>query len=395
MADNWSKLARTRYPGIRRNPDGRYVVQARVRDGEGKPHQKREALLAGTTLDQAVIAKAELGEQMWRKIHLEEGREAPTLGVYAGLWLKRKKREKLREHTIDGYIVNLERHILPFLGHKKLDEITSRDILRWKDDACSRLMRNGKPFSAWSMSSWFSVLRNIMSDAVIEFELVRNPCDGIRAPKKMKAPRRERTLSAAQLREFLSLNKVHCPQHYAIALVLAVYGVRWEEASALHEKHIDEVAGELSIVQTQVRRKVFPTKNENQKTLPLNAEVSKAIREHQRLMKVRGNPGVRKGLLFPANNGDYRLPSSVSKGWKVVSEAMKLPWVVTPHDLRRTYQNLLRQASVNMVVQQALMGHSSDAMTQHYSHVNMEEKRRAHEGVISLLQYKDKKGNGE
>ncbi len=44
-----------------------------------------------------------------------------------------------------------------------------------------------------------------------------------------------------------------------------------------------------------------------------------------------------------------------------------------------------------MVVQQALMGHSSDAMTQHYSHVDMEEKRKAHAGVISLLQYKDEK----
>ncbi len=120
-----------------------------------------------------------------------------------------------------------------------------------------------------------------------------------------------------------------------------------------------------------------------------------AIREHQRLMKLRRNPGYRKGLLFPDNNGDYRLPSSVGKGWKFVSESMTLPWVVTPHDLRRSYQNLLRQASVNMVVQQALMGHSSDAMTQHYSHVDMEEKRKAHDGVISLLQHKEKKANGE
>lgn len=391
MATKWSSLKRTAYEGIRRYPDGRFMVQARMRDGAGKNTRKQESLAWGTTLDQAIIAKAELGEKLRREIHLSEGREAPTLTDYGGQWLKRKKREKLRDHTIEGYIVNLERHILPFLGHLKVDEITSRDVLLWKDAACSRRMSSGKPYSGWTMASWFSVLRNIMSDVVIEFELSRNPTVGIRAPKKRKAPRRERTLTVAQLREFLELNKVHCNQHFAIALTLAVFGLRWEEGSALHDEHIDEAAGELHVVQVQVRKKVFPTKNENHKVLPLDAEVLAAIRAHQNLMRMRGNPGTKRGMLFPSVTGTYRLPSSVSKGWKVVSRAMNLGWTVTPHDLRRTYQNLLRQASVSMVVQQALMGHSSDAMTQHYSSVNMQEKRHAQAQVVELLKFREAK----
>jgi integrase len=391
MSERWANLPRTKYPGVRRQASGQFVVQARVADGENRIRLKQETLPAGATIDGAVVARAELMQGLRREIHVEEGRVAPTLGDYAKLWLRRKKREKLRAHTLEGYLVNLERHILPFLGNHQLDEIGSRDIVRWKDEACGRLMENGKHYSAWTMSSWFSVLRNIFSDAVIEFELPRNPCDGIRAPKKSKAPRRERTLSAEQLREFLALVKVHCNQHYAIALTLAVYGLRWEEASALHQKHVDEEAGELHIVQSQVRRRVYPTKNDSAKLLPLIGEVQQAIVEHLQLMKMRANPGLRKGLLFPDSNGDYRLPSSVSKGWKVVSKEMKLSWAVTPHDLRRTYQNLLRQASVNTVVQQALMGHSSDGMTEHYSHVNMEEKRRAQDQVIDLLRFRKAK----
>ena len=129
--------------------------------------------------------------------------------------------------------------------------------------------------------------------------------------------------------------------------------------------------------------------------LPLCPELLAAIAEHEELLRIRENPGLKKGILFPTEKGDYRLPSSVSKGWKKVSKAMKLQWTVTPHDLRRSYQNLLRQVGAGQVVQQALMGHSSDAMTLHYSHVGMAEKRRTQEDVVSLLEYKqDKVNNG-
>jgi len=172
-------------------------------------------------------------------------------------------------------------------------------------------------------------------------------------------------------------------------------GLRWSEASGLHREHVDEDAKELRVVQAHVRHRIHPTKNENIKVLPLCPELLAAIAEHEELLRIRENPGLKKGILFPTEKGDYRLPSSVSKGWKKVSKAMKLQWTVTPHDLRRSYQNLLRQVGAGQVVQQALMGHSSDAMTLHYSHVGMAEKRRTQEDVVSLLEYKqDKLNNG-
>ena len=200
-----------------------------------------------------------------------------------------------------------------------------------------------------------------------------------------------RRLNVKQMQKFLRLVKVQCPQHYGMGLLMSIYGLRWEEASALHQKHVDVDNLELHVVQAQVRRKLYPTKNENHKSLPLHPEVIEAIEQERERLGVEENPGLQKGLLFPATNGDYRLPSSVRKSWSKVSKAMGLDFDVTPHDLRRSYQNLLRQASVNMVVQQALMGHSSDAMTAHYSHVEMAEKRAAQEKVIDLLEFREKK----
>ena len=101
-----------------------------------------------------------------------------------------------------------------------------------------------------------------------------------------------------------------------------------------------------------------------------------------------GYPGIEKGILFPSRSGTYRGPSSVTKAWSDTSRKLGLSWMVRPHDLRRSYQNLLRQANVGSIVQQALMGHSTDAMTEHYSHVRMEEKRAAQKNVVSLLDFR-------
>ena len=144
MATAWNKLKKSKYPGIRQRPDGQYVVQARVPDGKGKTRPRLKTLSAGTTLEGAVVERARMTEGLRREIAVNEGREAPILSDYAKLWLKRKKAEGLRKHTLDGYIANLEKHILPFLGDKRVDEIASRDVLGWKDAACGRRLKTGK-----------------------------------------------------------------------------------------------------------------------------------------------------------------------------------------------------------------------------------------------------------
>ena len=393
MPIKWPDLTKTRYPGVRRTPDGQIVVRVGRRDPKTRRDTVRtRTLQRGSSLRDALAVRMQLLEEIQAAAEKKDEKASTTkLGDYARRWLVRKQREGLRAHTVDRYQDSLRLHILPFLGEHLLSEIGPGDILRWRDWAASQLMKNGKPYSKWTVNSWHTVLRSILGDATIEFELSRNPCQGVRGVRKPKAPRQHRRLTAKQLQEFLRLVKAHCPQHYAITLVVALYGLRWEEASALHKEHVDEEAMELRIVQTQVRRRVYSTKNENHKLLPLHPDVLAAIKAEQARLDVERNPGQKDGLIFPARTGQYRLPSSVSKGWRVVSEAMGLDFNVTPHDLRRSYQNLLRRAAVNQVVQQAMMGHSSDGMTVHYSHIDMDEKRAAQDRVVDLLKFKEEK----
>jgi integrase len=395
MAIKWGELKQTKYPGVRRSPDGSLVVQIKGLDQNGKIAVRTRKLPEKTTLEQAVLVRARMGQELKDEREVQEGVQIPTLTAYARRWIKRKVQEGLREHTVDRYVEALEGHILPVLGDLIITEIQTQDILRWRDTVLSQPMKNGKEYSKWTLDAWFRVLRSILTDVTIEYGLVRSPCEGVRGIRKPRSPRASRCLNLSQLRQFLDLVKIHCPQHYAITLVLVAYGLRWEEASGLHLRHIDEESMELRLVQAHVRGKIYPTKSESQRILPLDRDLLQVIREHQRLLTVRHNPGVRKGILFPAINGTYRVPSSVTKAWQHISKLMGLSWNVSPHDLRRSHQNLLRLTSTNQVVQQALMGHSSDKMSEHYSHVSMEEKREVHQGIISLLDYrKDRAGEG-
>lgn len=56
------------------------------------------------------------------------------------------------------------------------------------------------------------------------------------------------------------------------------------------------------------------------------------------------------------------------------------------HGFRRTFNDLLRRSTGDKVVVRAITGHSSEAMTEHYSWVDAAEKRSAVAAVVSLVQ---------
>jgi len=53
--------------------------------------------------------------------------------------------------------------------------------------------------------------------------------------------------------------------------------------------------------------------------------------------------------------------------------------------MRRTFNNLMRRAQVDTVVLHATIGHSSDRMTEHYSHVDVEEKLAAVSRLVAAV----------
>ena len=380
------------YPGVRKRPeDGALIIRVKQTDPRTGKKVELFRVLEHGDVQEAVAERAELVRQLKDGTYRNEKGLKMTLGDYSKSWIRQKKNEGLRPGSVRQNVNVLRKFILPYLGDVYVDALTPMDIRQWQIKIGPLKKPKGGKYSQWSVAGWVAVLRNIMRDAVVEFGLQINPAMGLKKVSKPKSPRADRHLNLQQLRIFLKLVEKWYPEHYPITLVLATYGLRWGEAAALHVEHIDEEAMELRVVQAHTKGRVTRTKTDSHKYLPLDLGVLKVLKEHVDWLTRTEHPDIDKGLLFPGRFGGYRLPGSCGRAWKKVSKVMGLEWNVTGHDLRRTFQNMLRQAGVGLTVQQALMGHSSTQMTEHYSSISRDEKRQAMAEVVSFMNFKNVK----
>ena len=154
-------------------------------------------------------------------------------------------------------------------------------------------------------------------------------------------------------------------------------GLRFGELSALEWSDLDEAEGEVRVTRSQVRQVVNLPKTKKRRRSVLLPEVFELLRLHRKELIEAQAPGLDRNLVFPSKVGKYRYPSLLNKVFRQVVDDAGIDKHVTAQTLRRTFNNLLDQAGVRRVVLQAMMGHSSDRMTEHYSHVSAEEKRVA------------------
>lgn len=98
-----------------------------------------------------------------------------------------------------------------------------------------------------------------------------------------------------------------------------------------------------------------------------------------------GLPAIRSSLVFPSAVEGHHVPSYLSKPFKKILKAAKIEKHLSPHGMRWTFSNLMRQAQVDTVVLHATIGHNSDRMTEHYSHVTKAEKMAAVDRLVEVV----------
>jgi hypothetical protein len=145
------------------------------------------------------------------------------------------------------------------------------------------------------------------------------------------------------------------------------------------------------------------TKTKRHQRLNLPEELMDILRWHvDRLTPKRSQ----SDLLFPPRWGDgFMSPSALDKPFSEVSEALKkageLSKKITPRAMRRTFQDLARQAEVKDIVTRAISGHATEEMQRRYSTVSSREVAESIGKVISLARARElleqapqKKGRG-
>jgi len=376
--------ARLRGSATERSP-GRFLLRVHVGGGryksrtvDGRTRRELERNWRG------YLAELDAG------IGVEHGRL--TVTVFAEQWLKQI--ERTREHaTYTRYSGITRRHILPVIGHRRLDRLGHQDAQRCVDE----LVDAGKVATAGTCRAVLSAMCKV---AVRRGLLSVNPAVELAVPRAK--PREYKVLAPEQARSLLDVCRVgpdQLRQVYPVLALLLYTGLRRGEALGLRWRSVDLKARTIE-VREQLKKQpggygLGDTKTHERRLVHLGRATVAMLVEHQReqdaLRAEFGSAYVDRDFVFTCFDGRARThgnpiaPSSLGRWFQGALQRAGLKGYRL-HDLRDTHATLSLEQGVDLVTVSRRLGHSSLSMTaDRYVHPRDATQRDAAERVEALL----------
>lgn len=179
------------------------------------------------------------------------------------------------------------------------------------------------------------------------------------------------------------------PQHFAYALLGLTLGQRECTLRPLRRSGStpDFIPDEnlLLIRRSHTRGQVVAdmTKTKRDQEIKLTPALCRIIQWHIKT-QLTTDAMRASDLLFPAEDGRLRGPSNLRKFFQAARAELGLNKKATGRALRRTFQDLTREAEVDAVITKAISGHAPDAMRIHYSTARDAEVSSSIAKVIDL-----------
>ena len=370
-------------------------------DGEGRP--KRRYVYASSQRE--VRAKLDaLKRQLEAGIVVGTTRGL-TVAQYLDAWTTGTLAEQvaagdLRASTRDSYVDMVSRHIKPYVGRHRLEELKPPHLRAWVAELRQVTSARGRPLSARTIQIAHATLRRALNDAVRDELIPRNPAVLVRPGRVQR-----KTIEALTTAEAKALLKAAAEDRlFALWLVLMSLGLRRGEALALRWTDIDFDAGTVTVSRSLQRQRTgemtakgqhrtvlveAPPKTDGSvRVLALPQSLQVALKEH-RARQLRERLSAKfwadAGLVFTTPAGTACEPRNIYRGWHAVCDKAGVRRC-RPHDLRHTAASflLLQGADMRTVMEQ--LGHTRMATTSDlYTHVLEEVKRDAATRMDGLL----------
>ena len=290
-------------------------------------------------------------------------RTAPTLADlaehYIAVHLPRKRPDSALADRL-----NLNKHVLPKLGTRKLSSIRHSDIA-----ALHRDIGKVTPIAA---NRVVALLSKMFALAIREEWVDANPCRGIeRNPEN----RRERFLSPAEIARLVEALRVHPERSSADAiLMLLLTGARRGEILSATWSQVDLDTGVWT-------KPASMTKQAKLHRVPLSQgalDVLRSIRDQQTAEVAAAK---RRGVIRPMprhvfpGTGSQAL-QGVKRTWSSVCKTADIADTHL-HDLRHTFASILVSSGLSLPVIGKMLGHSQPATTARYAHLEDDPLRAA------------------
>jgi integrase len=379
--------------GLRVQPTGAktYVVKYRAGSGRGAPTRRVTLGRVGTlTPDEArALARKALGAVAHGSdpaaLRAAE-RRASTLRELAEIFLAEHVEAKRKPTTATHYRSLLEKVVLPELGSRKAEQLTTSDLARLHAKMRDRPYQGNRMLEVVGSLYSFAGKRKILP-------LGFNPARGIEQyPEK----RRERFLSVDELTRLGDVVREaervglpyeidgakptakHAPKeahrhtkigpHAAAAVRLLIFtGARLREILHLKWEHVDFERGLL----------LLPDSKTGKKAIVLNAPALGILRNLPRV-----GTHVIAGQSASTDNDKPR--SDLNRPWRAIVKRAGLTGLRI-HDLRHTHASVGAGLGLGLPIIGKLLGHTQHSTTARYAHLDADPLRRASERIGRLL----------
>jgi integrase len=322
---------------IKKRPDGKW--RARYRDASGKEHAHHfDRKVDGQRWLDDETAKLVTGK--W--VSPQTGRT--TVEAWCATWLEgyaTRRKSTVRQAKVHVAKIN------EAFGSVPLAAIRPSHVRSW----CANLKADG--YADSTVYALHSRLSQVMSDAVHDGVIPRNPCSRRTSP------------GAGKQRPYVATGEQVWALHDAVpewlqnAILLGAFaGLRTAEACGLRVSDVDLMRG---IVAPAVQYPADPLKTETSRTpIPIPDELS--------LLLAQGAKG--RTWMVEQPTGEQVGPWMIDRAIREVRAFVGLPQGFRFHDLRHFYASVLIASGANVKVVQARLRHASAKTTlDTYSHL--------------------------
>lgn len=319
----------------------------------------------------------------------------PTVAEWADRYLHRREQEgRYSAATLKGYREKVRNYIVPAIGNVRLAQLRPAHVERVHD------LARAEGRSPTTARQAHMVLSGMLKAAQRSRLIDRNPCDDVDAPAK--AHYEGTPLPVAEAIAVLDWSEGRAWHDLRNSLALLA-GPRGGEALGLTRGAVNLDAGTINFVwqlqrlepgkeppKTRPRHHVTGNfwlielkRGSARYDVPMLPRLHDAMAERIAQMDAAGLTDP-MDLIFTGARGG---PMSAERDWALWKEALAGAGVtnVRRHDARHTTGTLLREAGVDPRVIQSILGHSTAAMTAHYSKLSPRERIEAVERYGRLL----------
>lgn len=320
-----------------------------------------------------------------------------TLAKWAAHWLDKIAPKDIKPRTLAGYRTVIDGYVVPVLGKKMLGKISAQDVRRLHDLMASTpkdpKLRDGRelPEGTVMLSSTYVLLAHnalsvMLGAAMQEGKISANPCDMVNRPRKRVVEQQALTLpQSVDLLKILAARKDLAL--WATYLLTGarrgeIIGLEWDRVTDVldlswqMQRITDITKAPDDFEYRQVKSTLYltrPKSSSGWRVIPLVDPLKSILELHRQ--------DSTDGLVFLENGRPWD-PDRVTKAWKALMRAAGLPEDVVLHGARHTTVDLLYAAKVPEDIIQAIVGHSTRAMTRSYR--TRTDAARLSEGMESL-----------